>query len=277
MIYQIGNMSLNCIREVFRCDADNVCICQDMSSSSDTCYTLITIKDHALAREMIESFEQAGKKFLATAPHPDGFLVLFPYRSERRLSQFYIGSHLSNEDCEKICVNLITECMTADMPYPLLYLILCQDQIDLDKDCSVHFGYGLDLSEYDSSIGEKECANICAQIILRLIEPKAEAKAISYEILKRKVQRGGYNRFVDIFRDVRITTEAEAKTGIVKKVKAFIKRNLGRFFKILIIACGILAVIVLLMLITQLIVGDIPFFRLFSNPFKEIGTESMLQ
>jgi len=82
---------------------------------------------------------------------------------------------------------------------------------------------------------------------------------------------------VDIFRDVRITTEAETKTGIVKRVKAFIKRNLGRFFKILIIACGILAVMVLLMLITQLIVGDIPFFRLFNNPFKEIGTESMLQ
>lgn len=277
MIYQIGNMSLNCIREVFRCEADNVSICQDINSSAETCYTLVTIKDHSLAKEIIESYENSGKKFLATAPHPDGFMILFPYKPERRLSRFYVGAALSNDECENICVNLITECMTAELPYPLLYLILTQDQIELEKDGSVYFSYGLDLSDYDSSIGEKECANACAKIVLSLIEPKAEAKATSYEILRRRVPREGYRRFVDIFRDVKITMEAEAKPGLLKRAKAFLARNLGRFFKLFIILCGILVVLVLLMLITKLIIGDIPFFRLFGNPFEEIGTESMLQ
>ncbi|MCR5520652.1 MAG: hypothetical protein K6F44_01925 [Lachnospiraceae bacterium] len=277
MIYQIGNMSLNCIREVFRCDADNVSICQDINASSDTCYTLVTIKDHSLAKEIIESYEKAGKKFLATAPHPDGFLILFPYRAERRLSKFYIGTRFSSEECEKICINLIMECMRADMPYPLLYLILDQDQIDLGKDCSVHFGYGLDFSAYDTTIGERECANRCAQIVYSLIEPMAQTKAMSYELMRRKVPKKVYRRFADVFHDVKITTEAEAKSGVLKRAKAFLSRNIGRFFKLFIILCGVLTVIVLLMLLTQLIVGDISFFRLFKNPFKEIGTESMLQ
>jgi len=277
MIYQIGNMSLNCIREVFRCDADNVGICQDINASSDTYYTLVTIKDHGIAKEIIESYEKEGKKFLATAPHPDGFLILFPYNSERRLSQFYIGTRFSSEECEKICVNLIMECMRADIPYPLLYLILDQDQIDLGKDCSISFGYGLDFSAYDTTIGERDCANKCAQIVYDIIEPKAQSKAMSYELMKRKVPKKVYRHFSEIYHDVKITTEAEAKPGILKRAKAFLSRNIGRFFKILLILCGVLAVIVLLMLLTQLIVGDISFFRLFRNPFKEIGTESMLQ
>jgi len=277
MIYKIGDMSLNCIREVFRCEADNVSVCRDINSSAGTCYTLLTIKDHELAKEIIASFDKAGKHFLATAPHADGFLILFPYKPERELSQFYIGSLFSNEECEKICVNLIMECMTADIPYPLLYLILDQNQINLEKDCSIHFSYGLDLSEYDSSIGERECANKCAQIVFKLIEPKQQAKAMSYALMSKKVLRESYRRFPEIFHDVKITTEAEAKSGIIKRAKAFLSRNIGRFFKLFIILCGILTVVVLLMLITQLIVGDISFFRLFDNPFEEIGTESMLQ
>jgi hypothetical protein len=277
MIYEIGNMSLNCIREVFRCEADNVSICQDINAAADTCYTLVTVKDHGLAKELIESFEAEGKQFLATAPHPDGFLILFPYKPERRLSQFYMGSLFSNEECEKICVNLVMECMRADIPYPLLYLILDQDQIDLGKDCSISFGYGLDLSAYDSSIGERECANKCAEIVFGLIESKSEAKAMSYELMKRKVPKNVYIHFAEIFRDIKVTTEAEVKVGIVKRARAFLSRNLGRFFKLFIILCGIPVVVVLLMLLTQLLVGDISFFRLFKNPFKEIGTESMLQ
>ncbi len=277
MIYQIGNMSLNCIRELFRCEADNVSVCQDLNASADAFYTLVTIKDHGLAKEIIESYEKAGKKFIATAPHPDGFLILFPYKDERRLSQFYIGTRFSNEECENICVNLIMECLRADIPYPLLYLILDQDQIDLGKDCSIHFGYGLDFSAYDTTIGERECANRCARIILELIRPMAQSKVMSFELMKRKVPKEVYRTFADIYHDVKITTEAEAKPGIIKRAKAFLSRNLGRIFKLLVILCGILVVIVLLMLLTQLIVGDISFFRLFKNPFKEIGTESMLQ
>lgn len=277
MIYQIDNMSLNCIREVFRCDANDVCICRDINASAETCYTLLIVKDHELARTIIANFEETKHKLPLTAPHPEGFMMVFPYHPERELSRFYIGSLFTNEDCEKICANLIIECMSADMPYPFLSLILKQGKVNLGKDCSVSFGYELDLSLYDTSVTERDCVSECASIVLKLLEPKAQEKALSYELMCRKVPHKGYQRFAELFHDVKITTEAETKTGVTKRAKALVRRNMGRFFKIFIVLCGILVAITLLMLITQLFTGDMPLFRIFSNPFKEIGTESMLQ
>lgn len=277
MIYQIDNMSLNCIREVFKCDANDVCICRDINATTDTFYTLLIIKDHGLAKTIIENFEQTGHKHPLTAPHPDGFMMVFPYKSERELSKFYMGSLFSNEDCEKICINLIIECMSADLPYPFLNLILRQGRINLGKDCSISFGYDLDLSGYDTSITQRDCVGDCATWVLRILEPKADEKALSYELMRRKVPHHGYQSFTDLYRDVKITTEAETKPGKIKRFKAFLRRNAGRGFRIFIVLCGILVVITLLMLIAQLIVGDIPLFRIFTNPFTEIGTESMLQ
>lgn len=278
MIYQIENMTLNSIMDVFDGPVNDVCICRDESAITETYYTVIRIKKHELARDIIGKLNDCKDSSLVTmTSHQSGFLLVFPYRSARPIKNFYMGATYSLEDCERVCVNLIMECMSSKLPYPFLYLILEQEEINMLKDFSVFFTYALDLSKYDAEKGEKDCVVKCSHIVYRLLEPKGSKKVTSYLLLQKKTPRESYVRFTDLYKDVKVATQTEIRKGFRKRAKAFANRNQDKIFKVCIVIFGIAAIVALIMLITQMIFGDIPFLRIFVNVFKNIGTESMLQ
>lgn len=280
MTYTVGNMQLNNVRDVLHTAVNDICICQDVNASNDTYYTLWIIRDNTIAKKLIALFHSVDVTdtgFITDFSFQDKFCIVFTYKTERFLKKFYMGGAQPLRVGESICINLIMECISSKLPYSILYLILAQNQIHISKDNGIYFSYQLDLGQFDASKKEKDCVVLCAQIALELLASHQAEKAISYKLLERKISKEGYRSFTELYKDIRMAAVPESKKNMIARLKAAFKRNQDRLFRWMLITCSILGVIVLSMLITQLIFGDIPFMRFLFNPFKQIGTESMLQ
>ncbi|MDD2973368.1 MAG: hypothetical protein PHE02_14685 [Lachnospiraceae bacterium] len=280
MTFTVGSMQLNTVREVLHGSANDVYICQDINAANDTYYTLWLIRDNTIAKKFITLFHEAKVKeteYITSFSYQDKFGMVFTYKAERFLKNFYMGSAFSLNVCETICINLVMECISCNMPYPVLYLILTQNQIHMSKDNGIFFSYQLDFDQFDETKKEKDCVIMCAQIVLELLAAHESEKAISYKLLERKIPKEGYRSFTELYKDIRMSAVSANKIGLKGRLMAAFKRNQDRLFRFMLVICTILGVIVLAMLIMQLIYGDVPFMRFLINPFKQIGTESMLQ
>lgn len=280
MLYQSQKMKLECIRTVKKNNTNDVFICRDLNTAAGNLYTLLAIKDHLISRKYLEIFEYAGlsaqDSYIDSFSDKGAFCMVFEYKQERPLKDFYMGSSYTLAECENVCIQVLMACMASNLPFPLIYLILKQEQLHMSKDYSVYFSYELDLSELDPEITERDCAVQCAAILRDMLAPKASQKAFSYRLLEKKISRKSYDRFMELYKDIRITA-APQKKSLIKQIKAWFIRNQDVLFRILLVVCVILAIVAVVSLISQLLFGDIPWLRLFFNGFKTIGTESLVQ
>ncbi len=278
MDYQVNGLPLRIVREVYSGPANDVLVCED-SSVRNSYYTVLLIKDHMLAKRLLEILVanngKPSKCYIDIFTCNEGFGVVFNYIKERFLMEFYMGNSFSLPVCEEICTNLIMECISTMMPYPLLYLVLKQKQIHLSSDNAIRFGIPLDWSELDENTGEEECTILCATLLRDMLVDKEKEKAVSYELLSKKIKKQSYTRFKDLYFDVKMSSVAPKKSNLFSRMKAILFRNQTKIFRLLLYISIILAVIVIIMLISQIITGEIPFLRVFFNTFDQIGTESL--
>ena len=281
MVFTSRKSQYTVVAVISQGDVNDCYIARREGSSDGSQYTLILIKDHSTIKIFLEMYMKA--EIRGENPLIDGFSVendyvlVYPYRPERPLKDFYVGDALSVSECESICINLIMSCISSNLPYPFLYLVLRQGLINLSKDGSIFFGYSVDLSELDLNKGEKPCASECASLLVVLLEPKASEKSVSYELLVRRTQYQSYDKFAELYRDLSIASAPTAKGNLIQRIKSFFIRNADRLFGIFFWVCLILVIVALCMLISNTFIGDIPWLRLFFNSFKQIGTESLLQ
>ena len=288
-----GGMSDYVIAGTLFCGKVNDCFAARRRDSSDaSLYTLIVIHEHETVHEFLDierddarnSFESpdsaagfSGGALIDGFSDGKDFILVFPYRPERLLESFYAGEAYPLSQCEEICFNLILSCLSSGLRYPLLFLILDQKLINLAKDDSIYFSYRMDLENLDSKKNERDCATRCADILLELLSSKEKEKSVVYELLSRKAANKSYSTFTELYRDLRIAAAPVKKGNLLQKIKAFFHRNADRLFGILFWIALIVGIVALVMLITNLVVGDIPFLRLFYNSFQKIGTESLKQ
>lgn len=280
MVYESQGMQLNTIRIVRKGTANDVYICRDDSSQAGSLYTLLVVRDHDIVRQLLNLFENQGNRtdaFLRSFSHNGDFCMVFPYKAERPMRSFYNGDKFPLSKCEAICSNLVTACMTEGVPYPVLYLMLQQEQIHLAKDDSVFFSYQIGLEDLDITVGEKECVVQCARILTELLMPKAYQKAVSYTLLKKKVEKKSYNYFMELYKDLQIASETSKKIGIRSRLNSTIEIQKDRLFRVLLIICLALILLMLVSLVAQVLFGEAPWLRIFSNHFRIIGTENLVQ
>ncbi|MEG0779408.1 MAG: hypothetical protein RR426_02295, partial [Oscillospiraceae bacterium] len=84
-----------------------------------------------------------------------------------------------------------------------------------------------------------------------------------------------YSAFSELYRDIRLTAIPSQKTGFWARLRGIWWRNRDRLFHLFLALCVPLVILALVMLVSQLIFGDIPLLRLFRHCFEMIGTESM--
>lgn len=281
MIYQSQKMRLKCIRVLEKTPANEILICQDLNAAEEGLYTVLVVYDHEIVRKFLTVYEQS--EYDQSASCVDSFsdqgvfLIVYPYFRERALQDFYMGTAYSLGECEDICINTILACISAEIPYPLLYLILQQKQLHLAKNHNVYLGYTINLEELDEQITERECVVACAKILRELLEPKASQKAISYQLLDKKISKKSYHKFTELYKDIRIAAAPKQRGSIMGHLRAWFMRNRDRIFRVMLRLCILLVILVIATFVTQAIFGDIPWLRLFINGFKKIGTESLLQ
>ncbi|MCD8326453.1 MAG: hypothetical protein LUC90_07155 [Lachnospiraceae bacterium] len=279
MIYQSQLMKLLCVRTIKSNTVNDVLVCRDLNSAAGTLYTVLAVKAHETVKLCLEMFRMRGisEKDVCVHSFSDQgvFCMVFEYKPERPLSDFYTGRFYTLQECEAICVQVIMACITSGLPYPFLYLVLKQGQLNLSKDHSVYLGYQIDLQELDITKTERDCVVKCAGILRGLLKPKASSKAFSYRLLEKKIDRRSYTSFTELYKDIRVAAAPEKKKGIIKRLKAWFVRRQDIVFRILMYLCVVLAVFVLVSVVTQLLFGDVPWLRLLFNGFKTIGTESL--
>ena len=239
-------------------------------------FTIIAVRDHDAIRALMEAESKIvsikNSQMIDTFSYGNDYVLVFPYRQERPLKTFFVGEALSLSEVEEIGTNLLLACISASLPYPVLYLLLEQGQINLSKDGGIFFSYNIDLKEMDLRKTERDCTVKCAQILRAMLATKEDEKNISY-----KSDNNSYTSFTELYRDLRIAAMPVEKKGIIVRIKSFFARNADLLFGILFWVCLILGIIALIILLSNVVWGDVPILRLFVNTFKNIGTESLVQ
>ncbi|MCR5402650.1 MAG: hypothetical protein K6E91_02390 [Butyrivibrio sp.] len=281
MIFESGKMRLLVVATKSVNEVNDCYICRDLLSPGGILYTVIVVHQHEVVRTVLELFALSNRKgetiLLDDFSCGDKHVYVFPYHNERPLIDFYEGDSLTLSQCEDVCISTILACITSDLPYPILYLLLKGNKLQLANDRSVYFAYDIDLTTLDPDIGESECVNVCADILLDLLRPKSGQKATSYYLLEKKTANGSYSRFTDLYRDITIAAVTKKKITPLFLIKLWIKRNADTIIGVLFWISLILAVFALSIILSRFFLGGNSWFRLLFNTFKKIGTESLLQ
>ena len=282
MVYYCEQMELEVVSELFRGNVNDVAVCRNRLSPAGTLYTLLIVHDRDCAKKMLqvmENGERSGESPCITYLTRNEVLVfVFPYREERKFSTFARGQATKNGKAEVIAINTVMACMSSGIPWPLLYLILEQDCVQISREDSVYFTMNLDLKDLDPTKDERRCAAICAQLMLELLEVtggRSRKQLKSYELIRKKSSKNAYGKFPELYQDIKLTARPPKKPTVKNRVLGVWKRNRDGLFRFLLAVCILLVVTALAMLVTQLIFGDIPWLRLFRHTFDVIGTENL--
>ncbi len=283
MMYK-GSASYSAVSTLLKGTVNDCYVARRIDQASESLYTLLVIHDHETVLKILQIRKEQGiedgeenHSIIESFSSGVDFVLVFPYRTERELKSFYVGEAYTLAQCEEICFNLILTCISSGLAYSMLYLVLDQWLINIAKDNSIYFSYRVDLSELDKAKTERDCATKCADIVLELLSSKSKEKNVLYELLSKKVANKSCGSFTELYRDMRIATAPVNKGNIIQRIKAFFHRNSDTLFGIFFWICLIAAITALILLFTNLVVGDIPFLRLFYNSFQKIGTESLKQ
>lgn len=282
MIYNAGEKKLNCIRKVLENEVGEVWIAQDTGEDVDGVYdTLIIVKNHETAKTLMKIWEEGlreGRESCGQMPAgKEAFCITYPYKKERPLHKFYESQPRSGKECEQICINLLVECVSSGEVWPVLYLILSQKQVHIEKDLSIFFSYQLDLTALNEKIKEKDCVVKCARMILDMMQKTPEMeKTIGMNLIRKKLLKDGYSHFTELIRDIHMDAGAWKKVGLKERIKDFFQTKKETIVRILLILSIVLGVIAVLMILSQMIFGDVPFLRIFAGTFETIGQESLL-
>lgn len=278
---QSQSMQFRTIQTVKISTANETRICENLRDSARGRNTVLVVSDHEIMHRFIEIYDNAvylqEKPEIRMYTEEGRFFIVFPYVPERSLMDFYMGETMPLRECEEICVNLIIACMTSNLPWPVLYLILKQRELHLAKDNAVYLSYRIDLLELSEEIGEAECVVECAKLLIELLQRNPSRRANSYILLQKKTEKQSYEYFRDLYRDLEVAMEPAYHGGIFLRLKLWYMRNKDTLFRLLLRVSIVLAIFVILTFLTNLIFGDVPWLRLFIRSFERIGKESLLQ
>lgn len=287
MIYYPQGKELEVVSELFRGSVNDAVVCRDRLSASGEMYTLLIIHDRECAMNLlgvIENNTRSGENpCIMNFAQNDKLMFMFPYREERKITSFAKGQITDITVSETIGINLVMECLSVALPWPLLQLVIEQGLVNITKDNSVYFTMGINLEKLNPECTEKSCVTECICLIMELLDTPAAGKrkrsklSKSFELIRKKSANGAYTCFPELYQDIRLTAITIKKLSLKRGFKGFWIRNHDRLFKFLLVICASLVIIALLMLITQMIFGDIPWLKLFYNTFDVIGTQNLHQ
>ena len=279
MVYQSGKMTLNCVMEVFNGKVNNVEICENVQDGRSTYFTVLVIKDHDTVRKLmniIEASQMGRERYIDMFDSSKGFCVVLDYVKERKLTDFFMARDMPLKVCEDICLNLVVQCMTSGLPYPLLELVIKQGQLQLMKDNGIAISYAIDLEDLDENCTEAQCVMQCAIRVRDMLEKKVSRKNVGYQLLTKKIPKQSYASFRELYKDIRLSTAISKKKKVFERIKAFMARNDSKIFRSALFVSIILVIFTGIILLSRVLWGEVPLLRLFIDTFQQIGTESLI-
>lgn len=264
-----------CVGDCLQNETNDVYICKN-SGMNDT-YYLWAIKDHRIARQITGYFEKESiPDNIDLFTMGTTLYVVFPYKKERNLEEFFSVQVQSLAETMEICCNMILLCMTSGMPVSLLYILLKQKQWNLGLDRTVYFSYAISLENLEDKT-ENDCTRILGKYIQKRLEESGYTSWSGYRLLKMKNEKFQYRTFAELYKDMESGILIVKESSFFQRLKYFIAEKKPTFFRVLKRACLVIGVVALFLFISKCILGENIISFLFVNSFKTIGTESMLQ
>lgn len=272
-------MALEPVMEMFTGQVNSVSVCRDKSLSIDNFYTVHSIHNHEIAKVIIQIFEDCkyGRESIEyLGGDADKLLLVFRYSKPRPITDFFMGDERSLTECEDIIKGVIAECISTKLPFPFLYQVISQRKINLSQDGSVMFDMSIDLASIDPGITERDCARALAELVRDLLAEQKNVDALSLQLIRSKLYRGSYDKFRELYVDVALAAKPKQRLKLRERWQRFWMLYGNIFFRVGLVLAIIAMIVALIMLISNLATSGVPLFRLFSNSFKKIGTESLV-
>ena len=280
LIYRAENMLLEPIHEALRGTQNDVLVCRDLCTPIGAKYTLWVVRNRTCIRTLLELFENMPREllegeapFIARFAEGESMCFLFDYQAPRPLRRFAAGQASSVQERERISIDLVMACLSSPLPFPLLCCLLEQDCVNIAQDGTIYFTYAVDLSQLDPADDETVCTDLCVSRVLDLLEQNHRLK--SMKLLHMKLEKSAYQSLTELYRDIRLTVVPERKPPLRKRLKGIWLRNRDRWFRWLLAASVVIVIVTVLVLLSQLIFGDVPLFRLFVHSMDVVGTERL--
>lgn len=238
--------------------------------------TLWDVKKHSLIRVLIDLLE---KNQFATA-YMDGerLNILMPYEEPRPFFRFRRDEGASWEERRRGYENITSACENCRLPYPILYLLLIDECLNIRQDGSIFFTYYISLDDLDPDREEQDCVRLCARILAELMKKQGrKEERACLALIQRKLKRNVYYHFTDIAHDLKFIDGKRHKSLIWGRIPYPEQSAKDKAFRILAIVTAVLAILAIVLFVSQIAFGEIPMGRFFSQVFEKIGTESLLQ
>ena len=281
---------LKIVREVLNNNVNKIYICENIGDRYDNeYYTLIRIYDDNVIKDVLKVvYDKDGKIklpddiFKGLFVDVDTLNILITYKEPRKIF-LYLKSYMTSEYSQYIIIkNMLYQCLALRVEYPLLYLFLNAENINLDEDFNIFFNGFLNFEKFNVDIDEKKCVQKCCEIIDGILNSnqelanKSHVKAINLFIKKKR--NNVYKRIIDIYNDFKIQEKKYKQTqnNILETIKLNIQNIFTSNFK-LIIACvgSILIILAAVMFFCNLLKMDLPFAKY--KGLNIIGTVNMSQ
>lgn len=272
--FESGSLRLSPLQKLGDYEKNQALVCK---GEDGVLYTVLSAGSHKDAQALLPLIGQAKDdphtRLIESFWDLGHFFLVFPYREKRSLFLFWDAKKAAPEERENMARNIVSACLDAHVPYPLLCQLLSQKNLQISKDGEAYFCFDADLSGLCCDDGEKRCADLCAQLALELLDPKSMASLL----LSRKLDRDGYTGLSELYHDLDEAGKALQEPTQCKEDTG--KNPLldpGMLSPILRKCALVLGSIALLSLLSQLLFGDVVWIRIFLPAFREIGLESLV-
>ena len=260
MIIESQDTKYECISRGFAGNVNESYICRKADDSSGKYYVVNIIKVRRVAREVIEAFKSSDitTDRIKIFTWKEAVCVVCDYYESRSLERFFLPQITRKQECEEI-----------------FHLVLCQRKFNLCADKSITINYCLDFEKLDMTKTETDCLRECISMLLLLFDKKDEYELASYQVLYKKDKRNAYHSFIELYTDLKNAGLPIKKDTWLEKIRRFIELRGNTIYRILRNFSIVVAVIAIVLIISQMFFGDIPLLRLFTNTFKVIGNRRL--
>lgn len=275
MIFISDKTKYQCISQCISGKKMDVYICE--SEEESELYYIWAVKDSILSRNMTKVFMEDGVYkgidcFFVGAL----YCIVFPYEKDRNLFKFAIPDKDESKWAREICLKLIFLCMSSRLPWEILYILITEKKISIRNNGEVYFNYNISIIDMENKT-QKDCTSALGMYMENMLKERKCSNWSGYRLICMKNKRKNYISLSELYQDINNSIEIDVSDNIGKKLLIILNENkpiIIRTFKVLCITVAFIAVIVF---ISNIVFDESPFYRLFFNTFKKIGTETLLQ
>lgn len=230
-------------------------------------YVVVRIKNAKTAKDVAGSLTKANIINFDTFTVGDCYCLLAPYRKNRKITDYAHNEAEGYEDIVDVCMDTVMRIWYAELSNPMKYLIIKQRKIHIDEEKKIYLTYDLDLSEYDMTIGEKECAREFGFLFEELMMDEKYAEFTSVKLLREKNRNGGYEKICDLIGDIKNMKLLGKVPKRFDKLKDFFLS----YYYIMIRVAVIIAIVIVCVVGIKILFDVLGL----NTPLSFIGTENM--